>query len=184
VAFVGDAQDQIENPFHFRASKVDGEKHDFEPLLVRESGRLNGKINGFLHRPFIRVLDNVLAGRHFHHDAGNAAIQRSLHVVDHAAGKGENLRAEVSLHDLLDRRFVAWRHHRHPGLNPVNPGFRQRLRDPDLVILCEDDAGLLFAVTQRDIVKFDLLREMELALNCFVEIPGTDKPFVCFPRLL
>jgi hypothetical protein len=32
-------------------------------------------------------------------------------------------------------------------------------------------------------VKFDLLREMELALNCFVEIPGADEPFVCLPRL-
>ena len=74
VAFVSDAQDQIENPFHFRASKINGEKYDFEPLLVGESGRLDGKINGLLHRPFICILDDVLAGRHLHHDAGNAAI--------------------------------------------------------------------------------------------------------------
>ncbi len=123
VAFVCDAQDQIEHPIHFRAREIDGEKYDFEPLLMRERRGLNGKIDGLFHRPLIRVLDDVLAGRHFHHDAGNAAIHGALHVVHHAARKRENLRAKISLHDFLDGRFIARRHDGHARLDAMNSRF-------------------------------------------------------------
>ncbi len=148
-----------------------------------EGGRLNRQIDGLLKRPLIRVLNDVLARRHLHHNSGDAAIERAFHVIHHAAGESENLRTELSLHDFLDRRFVAWRYHRHPGFNPVNSGFREPLGNPDLVVLREDDSGLLLPVPQSDIVKFDLLRKMKLPANCFIEVPGAHKPFIRFPRL-
>ena len=114
----------------------------------------------------------------------DAAIHRALHVVHHAAREGENLRPEVALDDFLDRGGVARRHHRHAGFNAMHAGFGQRFGDADLVVFGEDDAGLLFAVAQRDVVKLDLLREMKLIAHRALKVPGTDEPLICLPRFL
>ncbi len=119
-------------------------------------GRFDREVDGLFERPLVGVLDDVRAGRNFHHDAGDAAIDGALHVVDHAARERENLRTQLALDDLLDGRGVARRDHRHAGFDAVHAGFSQSFRDADLVVLGEDDAGLLLAVAQGDVVKLDL----------------------------
>ena len=184
MALVCDARDQIEHPLHIRATEIDRKEDDFKSLLVRVRGRFNGKVNGLFERPAVGVLDDVFARGHLHHDAGHAAIDGPLHIVDHASGERENLRTEVPLHDLLDRRFVAGRHHGHSGFDPMNAGCRQALGDPDLFILGEDDSRLLFPVAQSDVVKFNLLGEMQLALNGWFIVPRAGEPLFCLPRLI
>ena len=66
----------------------------------------------------------------------------------------------------------------------MHAGFRQAFGDPDLVVFGEDDAGLLLAIAQGDVVDLDLLGEMELSADGVVEVPGADKPFICFPGFL
>ena len=112
------------------------------------------------------------------------AIDGALDVVHHAAGEGEDLRPQVSLDDFLDRGSIARRHHRHARFNAMNTGFGQRFGDPDLVVFREDDAGLLFAVAQRDVVKLDLLREMELIAHRALKVPRANEPLICLPRFL
>ncbi len=85
-----------------------------------------------------------------------------LHVIDHAAGEGEDLRSEIALYDFFDGSGVARRNHGHAGFDAVHARFGQPFGDADLVVFGEDDAGLLLAVAQRNVVKLDLLGEMEL----------------------
>ena len=92
MTFVRDAQDQVENPFHFGPAEVDGEENDFQALRMCVGGGFDGQIDGAFDRPFVGVFDDVLAGRHFHDNPGDAAIDRALDVVHHAAGEGKDLR--------------------------------------------------------------------------------------------
>ena len=138
----------------------------------------------FSQRPLVGVFDDVRARRHFHHDARHAAIDGALHVVHHAAREREDLRTQVALHDFLDRRRIARRHHRHAGFDAVHAGFGQPFGDADLVVLGEDHAGLLLAVAQRDVVKLHLLGEMQLLAHRLREIPRADIPLICLPGFL
>src|SRR5580704_14148260 len=63
-------------------------------------------------------------------------------------------------------------------------GLGQRFGAPDLVVFGEDDAGLLFAVAQRDVVKLDLLRKMELIAHGALKVPRADEPLICLPGFL
>ena len=114
----------------------------------------------------------------------HAAIDRALDVVHHAAGERENLRAEIALYDFFDGRGVAGRNHRHAGFDAVHAGFGQPFGNADLVVLGEDDAGLLLAIAQGDVVKLNLLGEMQLLANGVIEVPGTDKPLICSSTVL
>ena len=73
---------------------------------------------------------------------------------------------------------------RHAGFDAVHAGFRQRLGDADLFVLGEDDAGLLFAVAQSDVMNLDVLRELEVLGDLRRIIPLADEPVVRFPRLI
>ena len=184
VSFVRDAQDQVEHPVHFSAGEVDREEHDFQALLMRVFRRFDGQVNRLFHGPLVCVLDDVLAGRNFHDHTLHAAIHGALDVVHHAARKGENFRAEVALHDILDGRGVTGRNHGHARFDAVHAGFGQSFGDADLVVLREDHAGLLFAVAQRHVVKLNLLRELKIGIYCGIKIPRAYEPLICLPRCI
>ncbi len=59
--------------------------------------------------------------------------------------------------------------------------FGQAFGNPDLLILGEDDAGLLLAVAQGNVVKLDLLGEMELLDHRLGKVPRADEPLIGFP---
>jgi len=67
------------------------------------------------------------------------------------AGERRKSGTEFSLHDFLDRRSSLGETTGNPGFNPVNSGFRKPFRDPDLIVLREDDSGLLLSVTQSNV---------------------------------
>jgi hypothetical protein len=184
VPFSGNAVDQVQDPVDFGAAEIDREEHHLQTLRVRVGGGLDRKLDGFLELPLVGVLNDVSARWHLHHDAGDAAIDSALHVIYHATGERENLGTELALDDLLDGRGVARLDHRHPGFDTVHAGFSQPFGDADFIVLGEDDASLLLAIAQCDVVKFDLLREMKLRADGFREIPRTNKPFIGFPRFL
>ncbi len=107
VPLVRHALDQVEHPADVGAGEVDGEEHDFEALAVRIRGGLRSKVSiAFSSGHWYAILDDVLAGRDLHDDALDARIGRTLHVLHHAAGEGEDLRPEVAPHDLADRRVI------------------------------------------------------------------------------
>ena len=151
---------------------------------MRVGRGFDGEVDGFFQRPLVGVLDDVRAGRNFHHDALDAAIHGALDVVHHAARERENLRAEVALHDFLDGGGVARRHDGHARFDAVHAGFGEPLGDADFVVFREDDAGLLLAVAQRDVVKFDLLGKMKLLADGALKVPGADKPLDLSSRVL
>jgi len=62
----------------------------------------------------------------------------------------------------------------------VNSGFRKPFRDPDLIVLREDDSGLLLSVTQSNVMKLDLLGEMKLRANRFIEVPRASRTICPF----
>ena len=95
VAFLGDALDQIQEPVDIRARGIDGKEDRVKAVLLGVLGCLDRQTDGFFQRPFVGVLDDVIAGRHFHDDAIDAAIDRPLDVFFHAAAEGEDLRAEA-----------------------------------------------------------------------------------------
>src|SRR5215471_5624086 len=66
----------------------------------------------------------------------------------------------------------------------MNARRSQTFGDPDLVVFREDDARLLLAVAQRDVVKLYLSRKMKLLPHRIREVPGADVPFIGFPGFL
>jgi hypothetical protein len=62
--------------------------------------------------------------------------------------------------------------------------FGQSFGDADLVVFREDDSGLLLAVSQRNVVKLDLLGEFKTAVHSRIEIPRAYEPLVCLPWLI
>jgi len=63
MAFVRDAQNQSSTHFISAREKSMGRTRP-RAIRVSESGRLDRQIDGLFERPLIRVLDDVLAGRH------------------------------------------------------------------------------------------------------------------------
>jgi len=88
----------------------------------------------------------------------------------------------LRLDDGLDGCGVGWRDDRHAGLDAVHAGFRQTFGDADFVVHGHDDAGLLLAVAQRDVVHFDVLGELEILDHFLRVIPLADVPVVRLPR--
>src|SRR5215469_1321729 len=181
VTFVRHTRDQVQHPLHFGAAEVNRKEHHFEALRMRVGGGLDGKIDSLFELPTVSVLNDVGAGRNFHHDALYAAIDGALHIVNHAAGKRENLGAELAPDDFLDGGGIAGRYNRHAGFNAVHARFSQTFGDANLVVHGEDHAGLLLAIAQRDIMELDLLGEMKLLANRLLKIPRAHKPFIGLP---
>jgi hypothetical protein len=105
------------------------------------------------------VPDDVLAGRNLRNDSLDAAILGQLHVRRKAPCKGEDLGRQAQGHDVLDGGFVFSRYGRHARLDPVYARFGQLPRDGHFFVTAEDDAGLLFAVPQGDVVDLDRFGE-------------------------
>ncbi len=82
VAVARDALEEVEVLDEPRAGRVDREERDGESELVRQARRLDRGVDRPLHRPPVRLLDEVVARRDLHHDALDAAVGRALHVVD------------------------------------------------------------------------------------------------------
>jgi hypothetical protein len=126
----------------------------------------------------------MFAGRNLHHHARHPGIDRSLHIVHHTAGEGKDLRSQISFYNLLNGRGIIGRNHRHTGLDALHTGLGQGFGNANFVILVEGNACLLLAVSQGNIVNFDLIGEMQIRSYFIGKIPGADKPVVSFPRLI
>ena len=61
--------------------------------------------------------------------------------------------------------------------------FGKPFGDADLLVLGEDDAGLLLTVAQRDVVYLDVLGKTEVLDDFVREIPRAYEPFLFFPGL-
>jgi len=92
------------------------------------------------------------ARRDLHDDAVDAAVGRALDVIDDAARERVDLRREPAARDLAYGGFVGRRDGRQTGLDPLHARLGEFLGDPDLVVLREDDAGLLLAVAEGHVV--------------------------------
>ena len=184
MPFGPDAGDQVEHPPDVGASKINREEDDFQALFVRKARGLDRSLNRLFERPAIRLFDNVLAGWNFHYDACDAAVNRAFDVVYHAARKAKNLRSEIALGDFFDGRLVGRRNSRHTRFDAMDPGFRERLGDGDLVVLVENDPGLLLAIAQGDVVYLDLARKIKAGADFFGKVPGAYKPLIGLPGLV
>jgi hypothetical protein len=149
---------------------------------VRKLGRLNRGLDGFFHRPAVGDVYHVQTRGNFHDHAVDAGVDGTLNVFFHAARKAEDLRSKIALDDGLDGLGVRRRHDRHAGFDAVHTGFGQTLGDANLVVLGHDDAGLLLAVAQGDVVNLDVLGEFEIFGHVVSVIPFADEPVIGLPR--
>ena len=181
MAVAGDRPHQFQVLLRARAGRVDREEGDRDALAVRVGGRLDGELDGALDRPAVAELDQVPAGWDLHHDAGHAAVDGALDVVEHAARERVDHRGQPERRDAPDRLLVVSGHRWQAGLDPVHAGLRERLGDPDLVVRGELDAGLLFAVAQRHVVDLDVRRQPQGPGDRGVMVPRAGEPPVRVP---
>ena len=66
----------------------------------------------------------------------------------------------------------------------MDTGFGQSFGDANFIFLIKDDSRLLLAIAQRDVVKLDLLREVELIAHRALKVPRADKPLIRLPGFL
>ncbi len=184
VAVGGDVVDEVQEPAQLGACRIDGEEDDVEALLVGVPRRLHREVDCLLQWPLVPQLDDVLAAGDLDNNPLDAAVHGALDVGDHAARKGEDLRAELTLHDLPDRGLIGLGHGGHPRLDAVHAGFGELFRDPNLVVLGKHHSCLLLAIAQGDVMKGDLLGKLELRAYLLVKVVGTRKPAICHPRRL
>ena len=184
VAVGRDALEQVEVLHQPGPRRVDREERDREPELVRQARRLDRCVDRPLDRPAVGLLDKVVARGDLHHHAVDAAVGGALHVVDHAAGEGVDLRREPHLHHLADRRLVGGRDRWEAGLDAVDAGLGERLGDPELVVLREHDARLLLPVAQGHVVDLDRGRQVERLADLRQEVPGAGEPSIGVPGSL
>ena len=161
-----------------------GKNDHLEPVLVSEPGRLDGRLDRALVGPLVGELDDVPGGRHLHHDAVDPRLERELDVGDHATGEGEDPRGEPGRGDPLHRLEVGRRDGREPGLDAVDAGLGERLGDPHLLVGGEDDAGLLLAVAEGDIVHRHPRGRRHVLPDLVLVVPWADEVVVCLPRLI
>ena len=184
VSLGRDPLDQAQEPVDVRTRGVNREERHVQALLVCEACRLDGQIRGFLHRPPVRVFHKVLRRRYLNGYAVDSAIDGPLHVIDHAATEHEYLRAKVAADYFLDGCLVVWRDRRCAGLYPVDACLGKLLCDIHLLVLLEDNTGLLLAVPQRDVVDPHARRWIELLRHFGQEVPRADEPAFRFPGLV
>src|SRR6185437_2600268 len=79
---------------------------------------------------------------------------------------------------------VRGRDRRQPRLDAMHTRLGQGLGDPHLVIPREDDAGLLLAVPQRDVVDLHRRGEMDGLQHLGEVVPGTREPLRGLPGLV
>ena len=111
----------------------------------------------------------------------HAAVRRPLHIVHDAAAEAEDLRTEIALHDLPDRRFIHGGDGRHARLDAVHARFRQLFGNPDFIILAVNNPRLLLPVAQGDVVDPHLLGRIETLRHLLQVVPGTDEPVIRLP---
>ena len=112
------------------------------------------------------------------------AVDGEFDVAHHAPAEGIDLGGNPGRCDPLDRIRVGGRYCGKAGLDAMDPGFGQRLGDPQLVVGGELDSGLLLAVAQRDIMNLEIGRQMENFGDLGQVVPGAGEPLVGLPRLV
>ena len=184
VAFGGHHLDDLEEPIELGARGVDGEEDRVKTGFLGGQRGFDRRLHGALDRPPVAVLDHVVAGRNLDDDALAAAVLDDLHLGRDAAREPEDLGFQPKRGDVGDGRLVGRRHGRHAGLDTVHPKRVELLGDGDLFLAAEDDGGLLLAVTQGDVVDFDVLAKCGVLRDLWQIVPGADEPLVCFPGFL
>ena len=111
----------------------------------------------------------------------DAAVERALDVVDHAAREREHAGREPGRGDAANRLGVLRRDGRQSGLDPLHAGLGELLGDRDLLVGVELDARLLLAVAQRDVVELDLRGQRGSLERLGLEVPGADEVVVALP---
>ena len=74
------------------------------------------------------------------------AVHSALHILYGAAGQRKYLRPQLAPRDLAYGLFVFLRNGGSPGLDPMHTQFRKRLRNPQLVVLAEQNSCLLLTI--------------------------------------
>ncbi len=184
VAFGGHLFDDVEEAIELGTGRVNREEDGVETGGLGGKRGLDRRFHRALDRPAVAVLDHVVAGRDLDDDPRAAAGLDDVDLGRDAAGEAEDLGLQAERGDVRDGRLVRRRHRGHAGLDAVDAQRVELLRDRDLLFTAEDDGGLLFAVTQRDIVNLEVAAKA-LLLPDFRQVrPRAAEPFVCFPGLL
>ncbi len=183
VALGRHALDHIEQWLHFRAGRVDGEKDGVQAGIFRGQCGVDGRLDGAVEGPPVRILDHVLAGGDLDHHTAAAACLDGSYLIGDTTAESKDFRFESQTGDVLNRRFVLLRDRGHSRFNAVNSQRIELARDSDLLFAPEDHSGLLFAVTQSYVVNLDLGWKRKILADLRQEIPGACKPLVCLPGL-
>ena len=97
----------------------------------------------------------MLAGGDLDDHPVHAAIGGPVHIAFGAPGKGKDLRAQLSLHNLLHRFLVGGGDGGHPRFDAVDPHLRQLFGNRQLVLPGENHPRLLLPVPEGHVMELE-----------------------------
>ena len=119
----------------------------------------------------------MLTGNHLGNNAVHTALLSQLHIFCHIPHKGKNFALQAQRRDLADSLGILFQYGWRTCFNPVHSHRIQFFCDSYLLILCQNDARLLFPIPKRGVQKLNFGGEVEFLRYLRIVVCRTHPPF-------